>query len=79
MTIRYSCPFRSPAGEVRDVVVELGPNEVSDVMRHRAEGRAAGAPGGPLERGYAWHRAVKTVPAEFTPLFDQDRCITAVN
>jgi hypothetical protein len=69
--IRYACPFRSPAGEVRDVVVALTTDEVWDVVRHRAIGRRAGAPGGPLERGYAWRHAVKEVPADFVPLFDQ--------
>jgi hypothetical protein len=71
--IRYVCPFRSPAGETRDVIVQLSAHETADVLRHHREGRSAGAPGGPLERGYAWHRATKMVPAEFTPLFDQDR------
>jgi hypothetical protein len=69
--IRYACPFRSPAGEVCDVVVTLSVDENWDVTRHRAIGRRAGAPGGPLERAYAWHRAAKEVPADFTPLFDQ--------
>jgi hypothetical protein len=57
-------------------VVELAPNEIADVLCHRALGRGAGAPGGPLERGYAWHRAVKMVPAEFAPMFDQGQRLT---
>jgi hypothetical protein len=54
----------------------LSADEVADVMRHRREGRAAGAPGGPLERGYAWHHAVREVPAKFVPLFGQARRLT---
>jgi hypothetical protein len=74
-SVKYLCPFRSPAGEVREVVVELADNEVADVLRHRALGKGAGAPGGPLERGYALHHASKEVPVDFTPLFDQCRPI----
>jgi hypothetical protein len=71
--IKYVCRFRSVTGEVRDVVVELSAHETADVLRHHREGLAAGAPGGPLERGYAHHRAAKMVPAGFVPLFGEDR------
>jgi hypothetical protein len=76
-SIQYVCRFCNAAGEVREVLVSLSEDEVADVIRHRAEGRAAGAPGGPLERGLAWHRAVKEVPAEFAPLFDRGRLVVA--
>ena len=70
-SIKYLCPFRSPTGEIREVVVTLSDNEVGDVLRHRALGRGAGAPGGPLEKGYAWRHAVQEVPVDFMPLFEQ--------
>jgi hypothetical protein len=71
--IRYLCRFCSVIGEVRDVLVELSPSEIRDVLNHH---HGAGAPGGPLERRYAWDRAKRSVPAEFMPLYDQDRRIT---
>jgi hypothetical protein len=69
--ISYVCPFRDATGEVHEVVVSLSDNEMGDVLRHRARGHACGNAHGPLARAYAWHRAVKLMPAEFAPLFDQ--------
>jgi hypothetical protein len=68
------CPFRSPAGEIHEVIVVLSADECADVMRHRREGRSAGF--GPLPLGYAWHRAVQEAPPEFVPLFGLARCLT---
>jgi hypothetical protein len=76
ISIRYLCPFRSPAGEIHDIIVELSRREVEDVERHRLHGCGAGQPGGPLERHYAWMRAEKEVPADFTPLYLRDQRIT---
>jgi hypothetical protein len=74
--IRYVCRFVNASGEVHEVLVSLSEDEVADVLRHRAEGRAAGAPGGPLERGLAWHRAVKAMPPGCEPLLDQAKRVT---
>jgi hypothetical protein len=73
--IRYLCPFRSPDGEVHEVIVALSRREIADVMRHRKHGCGAGEPGGPLERHYAWLRAEKKVPEQFVPLYLQDQRI----
>ena len=77
--IAYVCPFRSPAGEVCEVLVELTAEQVEDVLSHRAMGKQAGAPGGPLELGYAWHLAAREAPVRFEPLYAQARRITMVH
>jgi hypothetical protein len=71
--IRYLCPFVTPAGEIRDVIVMLSLAEIADVLRQRILGRDAGSAHGPLERAYAWARAAREVPPSFTPLYTQDR------
>ena len=75
-SVRYSCPFRAPDGEVREIVVELSQDEIADCQRQVLGGDGPGAPGGPIERMYAWHRAVKEVPVEFAPVYEQAQRIT---
>jgi hypothetical protein len=73
--IKYLCRFRSPNGKTHDVIVQLSDIEMIDVLRHRAHGCGAGEPGGPIERNYAWRRAVEKAPEGFEPLYDQDERI----
>ena len=72
--IRYVCRFVDERGAFRDGTVSLSRDEVEDVLRHRRQNPdGAGGIGGPLERGYAWRRASRAVPAGYEPLFDCDR------
>jgi hypothetical protein len=73
--IRYVCPFRSSAGEIRDIVVSLELHELEDVERHRREGHGCGSVHGPLAKYYAWSRAARTVPPEFAPIYEQARLV----
>jgi hypothetical protein len=68
--IRYCCPFRSPAGEVRDVVVELSQDEIADCVRHFRGGNGPGVPNGPLPRMYALNRATTLAPSNFEAVLD---------
>ena len=70
--IKYLCRFRSPSGKTHDVIVQLSDIEMIDVLRHRAHGCGAADP---IERNYAWHRAVREAPEGFEPLYDQDERI----
>jgi hypothetical protein len=73
--VKYICPFRSPAGEVHDVVVELTPDEIGNCARNLRGGNGPGAPNGPLPRAYAWRRATRLVLPEFEPVIDQIRLV----
>jgi hypothetical protein len=73
--VKYCCPFRSTTGEIHEIVVTLSEAETRDVLAHRREGRAAGAPNGPLPYSYAWRRASRNVPAEFEPLYAETRLV----
>jgi hypothetical protein len=75
MRIRYALPFvHERTGERRTIVVLLAAPELDDVgyqFALRPDGAAA--PGGPLERMYAWHRGARAVPEGFAPIYAEAR------
>jgi hypothetical protein len=73
--IKYVCSFRTSDGELREVVVELSPDEIADCERHFRGGNGPGVPNGPLPRMYATRRASRSVPPWFKPDFDEIRLV----